>query len=84
MRLVTESSYSISQQSNSEAEIVWLEGQVTLLAEVKRFCIEIKSREESIDLLFLSAGFLPFAERQGIYPITSLRVRDNPTFHRNL
>jgi predicted amino acid dehydrogenase len=72
------------QQSNSQAEIVWLKGQVTLLAEVKRLCIEIKSREESIDLLFLSAGFLPFAGRQGIYPITSLQVRDNPSFHRNL
>jgi NADP-dependent 3-hydroxy acid dehydrogenase YdfG len=72
------------QQSNSQAEIVWLEGQVTLLAEVKRLCIEIKSREVSIDLLFLSAGFLPFAARQGIYPMTNLQVRDNLTFHRNL
>jgi NAD(P)-dependent dehydrogenase (short-subunit alcohol dehydrogenase family) len=71
------------QQSNSQAEIVWLEGQVTLLAEVKRLCIEIKSREESIDLLFLSAGFLPFTGRQGIYYLTSFRVRDSLPFHRN-
>jgi NAD(P)-dependent dehydrogenase (short-subunit alcohol dehydrogenase family) len=59
------------QQSNPKAEIIWLEGQVTLLAEVKRLCKEIKSREDSIDLLFLSAGFLPFAGRHGIYdPLT--------------
>jgi NADP-dependent 3-hydroxy acid dehydrogenase YdfG len=66
------------QQSNSQAEIVWLEGQVTLLAEVKRLCIEIKSREESIDLLFLSAGFLPFTRRQGNYPIPILQIQNNP------
>lgn len=74
------------QQSNSQAEIVFLEGQVTLLTEVKRLCIEIKSREKSIDLLFLSAGFLPFTGRQGIYLITiiSLQVCDNPIFNRNL
>ncbi|CZR68658.1 uncharacterized protein PAC_18557 [Phialocephala subalpina] len=51
------------QQSNPKAEINWLEGQVTLLAEVKRLCLKIKSHEESIDLLFLSAGFLPFDGR---------------------
>lgn len=54
------------QQSNPRAEIIWLEGQVTLLAEVKRLCMEIKGREDSIDLLFLSAGFLPFVGRHGI------------------
>jgi NAD(P)-dependent dehydrogenase (short-subunit alcohol dehydrogenase family) len=66
------------RQSNSEAEIIWLEGQVTLLSELKRLCIQIKSSEKSIDLLFLSAGFLPFTGRQGMYFTTSFQVSDNP------
>lgn len=53
------------QRSNSQSEIIWLEGHATLLAEVKKLCVEIKSREDSIDLLFLSAGFLPFGGRIG-------------------
>jgi NAD(P)-dependent dehydrogenase (short-subunit alcohol dehydrogenase family) len=55
------------QGSNHQAEIIWLDGQVTLLAEVKRLCNEIKRREDSIDLLFLSAGFLPFDSRKGMF-----------------
>jgi NADP-dependent 3-hydroxy acid dehydrogenase YdfG len=53
------------QQSNSNAEIVWLEGQVSLLAEVKRLCTEIMRKEERVDLFWLSAGFLPFTGRHG-------------------
>ncbi len=53
------------ENSNPHAQIIWLEGQVSVLAETKRLTDEIKSREESIDLLFLSQGFLPFGGRQG-------------------
>jgi NADP-dependent 3-hydroxy acid dehydrogenase YdfG len=60
------------QQSNPKAELIWLEGQVSLLAEVKRLCLDIKKREEKIDLLFLSAGFLPFAGRHGTEPSPDL------------
>lgn len=53
------------RQWNPLAEIVWLEGQVTLLAEVKRVCERIKGREEHIGLLFMSAGYMPFGGRDG-------------------
>lgn len=58
------------QRSNSQTELVWLDGQVSLLAEVKRLCIEIKSRENSINLLFLCAGFLPYVDRNGMFQPT--------------
>jgi NAD(P)-dependent dehydrogenase (short-subunit alcohol dehydrogenase family) len=51
--------------TNSKAEIVWIEGQVTLLSEVKRVCEDIKKRESSIDLLFLTPGYPPFSGRNG-------------------
>lgn len=56
--------------SNSRAEVIWLEGQVTLLAEVKRLCAEIKGRESRIDLVFMSQGFLPWNGRHGTKPLT--------------
>jgi hypothetical protein len=56
------------QHSIPKAEINWLKGRVTLLAEVKRLYIEIRSWENGVDLLFLSAGFLPFAGRHRISP----------------
>ena len=53
------------RKSNQKADIVWLEGQVSLLAEVKRLCDTIKVRETSIDILFMSAGFITSGERIG-------------------
>jgi NADP-dependent 3-hydroxy acid dehydrogenase YdfG len=53
------------RQSNDKADIVWLEGQVSLLADTKRLCEEIKAREKTIELLFMSAGFLSFEGRKG-------------------
>ncbi|KAG5754857.1 hypothetical protein H9Q69_004543 [Fusarium xylarioides] len=52
------------RQSNPQAEVVWLEGQISLLAETSRLCNEIKAREEKIDLLILSTAFLPMGPRQ--------------------
>jgi NAD(P)-dependent dehydrogenase (short-subunit alcohol dehydrogenase family) len=51
------------RQSNSKAEIVWIEAQVSLMAEVKRATDEIKRKEKSIDLLVQSAGIFPLADR---------------------
>ncbi|KAH6971367.1 hypothetical protein BKA56DRAFT_495030 [Ilyonectria sp. MPI-CAGE-AT-0026] len=52
------------RQSNPQAEIIWLEGQISLMAETSRLCSEVKAREQKIDLLLLSAGFLPMGQRQ--------------------
>lgn len=48
---------------NSKAEIVWAEGEISLLAESKRICDHIKTKESHVDLLFLTAGYAPFAKR---------------------
>jgi NAD(P)-dependent dehydrogenase (short-subunit alcohol dehydrogenase family) len=49
---------------NSKAEVVWVEAEVSLLAESKRVCEFIKSKESRVDLLFLTAGFAGFGGRQ--------------------
>lgn len=52
------------QAINSNAEIIWTEAEVSLLAETKRVCQHIKSRESCIDLLFLTTGYAPFGARR--------------------
>lgn len=49
---------------NSKAEVVWTEGEVALLAETKRVCEAIKSKESRVDLLFLTTGYAPFSTRK--------------------
>ncbi|KAF4972264.1 hypothetical protein FSARC_1161 [Fusarium sarcochroum] len=65
------------QRINSKAEIVWIEGEVSLLAETKRICDVIRSNESRVDLLFLSTGYAPFGTREetteGVEITTSLR-----------
>src|SRR4051812_19250935 len=57
---------------NQNGEFIFLEAQITLLAEVKRVCEAIISREKSIDFLWMSAGALPFDGRKGSIPISSV------------
>lgn len=52
---------------NPHGEFVFLEAQITLLAEVKRVCDKIRSMEKAVDLLWLSAGALPFDGRKGTF-----------------
>lgn len=49
---------------NPKAEVIWTEGEVALLAETKRVCEAIKSKESRVDLLFLTAGYAPFGTRR--------------------
>lgn len=53
-----------SQAINPKAEIIWTEGEVSLLAETKRVCELIRSKEPRVDLLFLTAGYAPFGTRK--------------------
>jgi NAD(P)-dependent dehydrogenase (short-subunit alcohol dehydrogenase family) len=59
--------------ANPNANIVWVEGQVSLLSEVKRISDYIKTVETSIDLLFLTTGYVPFGGREStsILPLFS-------------
>ncbi|OBR05276.1 Short chain dehydrogenase reductase family protein [Colletotrichum higginsianum IMI 349063] len=49
---------------NKNAELIYLEGQVSLMSEVKRLTDVILGKEQAIDLLYHSAGFLPFQGHQ--------------------
>ena len=48
---------------NPKAEVIWTEGEISLLAETKRVCEVIKLKEPRVDLLFLTAGYAPFGPR---------------------
>ncbi|KAI0099312.1 hypothetical protein GGR51DRAFT_395830 [Nemania sp. FL0031] len=49
---------------NPKAEVVCTEGEVALLADTKRVCDIIKTKESRVDLLFLTAGYAPFGSRK--------------------
>lgn len=49
---------------NEKAHVIWVEGEVSLLAETKRVCQIIKSKEEEVDLLFFTTGYAPFGKRR--------------------
>jgi NAD(P)-dependent dehydrogenase (short-subunit alcohol dehydrogenase family) len=53
------------QGSNSKADVIFLEGEVSLMVEVKRVCDKIKGKESSLDALFLSTGYIPWGGREG-------------------
>lgn len=48
---------------NPNAEIIWTEGEVSLLSETRRICEHIKSAESRVDLIFLTTGYAPFGPR---------------------
>lgn len=52
------------QTLNPGAEVIWVEAEVSLLAEGKKACGVILSKESHIDLLFLTTGYSPFGVRQ--------------------
>jgi NADP-dependent 3-hydroxy acid dehydrogenase YdfG len=54
------------RKSNKNANIIFLEGEVSLMAEVKRICAEIKTKESSIDAIFLSTGYIPHGGRESL------------------
>ncbi|RSM00615.1 hypothetical protein CEP52_009006 [Fusarium oligoseptatum] len=45
---------------NPEAQLVYVQGQISLIAESQRISRLISAQEDKINLLFLSAGYLPF------------------------
>ncbi|RDW63628.1 hypothetical protein BP6252_11173 [Coleophoma cylindrospora] len=52
------------QAINPKAEVIWTKAEVALLAETKRVCKVIKSKESCVDLLFLTTGHAPFGPRR--------------------
>ena len=50
-------------RAKPNANVIWVEGQVSLLSEVKRVCDHIKTLESKVDLLFMTTGYTPFGGR---------------------
>ncbi|CAK7208963.1 hypothetical protein SEUCBS140593_000333 [Sporothrix eucalyptigena] len=46
------------RKSSPKAELIWLECQLSQGGDIQKICNDIKSRETSIDLLYMSAGFI--------------------------
>lgn len=73
---------------NPKAEVIWTEGEVSLLAETKRVCEDIKAKESYIDLLFLTTGYAPFGAREetpeGVDISQSLEYYTRMLFVQNL
>ncbi|KAK2873800.1 hypothetical protein FQN49_002063 [Arthroderma sp. PD_2] len=74
--------------TNPKAEVIWTEGEVSLLAETKRICEFIKSKESRVDLLFLTAGYAPFGPRsetaEGLEIVQSLEYYSRMLFVQHL
>ncbi|OHW89657.1 short chain dehydrogenase reductase family protein [Colletotrichum incanum] len=51
------------RQKNPSVELIWVEGEVSLLSETKRICESIKAKESQLDFLCLTAGYAPFGGR---------------------
>ncbi|KAH0435695.1 hypothetical protein CcaCcLH18_04804 [Colletotrichum camelliae] len=51
------------RRTNPQAELIWVEAEVSLLSEVKRVCELVKENEDRVDLLCLTAGYAPFGGR---------------------
>ncbi|KAH5707673.1 hypothetical protein HBI81_243540 [Parastagonospora nodorum] len=73
---------------NAKASLTWIEGEVSLLAEAKRVCEEIKKRERRVDLLFMSTGYAPLGGRrnteEGLDISHALELYTRITFTQNL
>lgn len=76
------------QAINPKAEVIWTEGEISLLSETKRICEVVKAKESRIDLLFLTAGYIPFGERketaEGLEIVQSLEYYSRMLFTRLL
>ncbi|KAH6884864.1 hypothetical protein B0T10DRAFT_539774 [Thelonectria olida] len=65
------------RQSNSSAEISFIEQDISLVGNVDKVVDEVKRHEEKLDFLFVSPGFIPFDGRretsEGLEPSMTTR-----------
>jgi NAD(P)-dependent dehydrogenase (short-subunit alcohol dehydrogenase family) len=59
---------------NPRVDFIWTVGDISLLSEVKRICVELREKEKSLDLLFLSAGYAPLGGREGEYSFIKIAL----------
>ncbi|KAJ0114421.1 short chain dehydrogenase reductase family protein [Diaporthe amygdali] len=74
--------------TNPRAQVIWTEGEISLLAETKRVCEVIKHKEPHVDLLFLTAGYAPIGPRsetaEGLEVAQSLEYYSRVLFIQHL
>ncbi|KAK6065647.1 short chain dehydrogenase reductase family protein [Seiridium cupressi] len=68
--------------TNPKAEIIWVEGEVSLLADTKRVCEVIKSKESRLDLLFHTPGYAPFGRREET--LEGLEIAQSLTYYSRM
>lgn len=51
--------------SNPEAQLKFVETEISLIKNVQKACEEIMATEKKVDILFMSPGYLSFNGRQG-------------------
>ncbi|KAF2831568.1 hypothetical protein CC86DRAFT_140909 [Ophiobolus disseminans] len=75
-------------KANPNAKLIWVEGEASLLSEVKIICDHIKTLESSIDLLFMTPGYAPFNGRmntsEGLDTSHALSLYSRICFTENL
>lgn len=54
--------------SNPQATVTFFETEVSLMKNVDHICELVKSKEQKLDILFLSCGYLTWEGRNGVYP----------------
>lgn len=65
------------QKANPNTMVILVEGEISLLSEVKRICDHIKTLESQIDLLFMTTGYAPSGGRQSITSLCDYRHKAN-------
>lgn len=69
------------RQKNPSAELIWVEGEISLLSETKRICELVKAKEPRLDFLCLTAGYAPFGGRdskKSLPPIHTVHINIHP------
>lgn len=56
------------QKINGDAKIDFIKSDISLLRNVDKACESIQAKEEKINLLFMTAGFVGLKGRDGINP----------------
>ncbi|OAG24888.1 NAD(P)-binding protein [Alternaria alternata] len=51
-------------RNNPRVTLIFIEGQISLVADAQRIASQIAAQEDRVDLLFLSSGYLPFTGPQ--------------------
>jgi len=66
------------RRTNPSAEIIWLDAELSLLAEAKRVADVVRSKEERLDAVCLSQGYAPFGDRKGTWYLFVNRLEPGP------